>query len=78
MSVILVRHDGQVAAFVSPNKANLTDYYDRLPNDDPVKRAVLVKCAYAMQVARGDLDGPYSDAEADEIARVAAEADAAS
>jgi hypothetical protein len=66
---ILVHHDDDIAAVVSPKSARLCPPYDERPADDTDRQLILLKCAYALKIASGEIDDVYDDDEADRIAR---------
>jgi hypothetical protein len=47
----------------------LADELDQRPVSDPERTFVIFMCAYARDVARGDLPGPYTEGDARRYAR---------
>jgi hypothetical protein len=71
---IVVRHRGVAAAVCTPDRIYLLPKIDALAADDPDRVHVEVKCLIAGAILRGEVAGPYDDAEATEAAHALATA----
>jgi hypothetical protein len=64
-----IRYRGRLAAITTRRRVFLLPSMEAPPPGDPVLRFVGAKCLYCRDVARGVVDGPYSDERADKHAR---------
>jgi hypothetical protein len=67
----LITYGGRLAAACTPSHFCLVEELDRRPPDDPERTFVVLMCAYACLVLRGELPGPFSDNDARLFARCA-------
>jgi hypothetical protein len=66
---IVVLLAGDVAALCTQDRVYPATIIDRMPEGNPDRALVDVKCLIAGAILHGDLDGPYDDHEADQLAR---------
>lgn len=66
---IVVLLAGDVAALCTPDRVYPAQIIDRMPARHPDRALVDIKCLYAGAILHGDLEGPYDDDEADQLAR---------
>src|SRR5450755_1734092 len=62
---------GELVACATATRCILSGKLDSRPAGDPETTFVLCMCAYAGDVLRGELPGPYADQRAREFARAA-------
>lgn len=67
---ILVLHVDDVAAVCTRERIYPSPVVAAMPCDHPDRALVDVKCLVAGAILRGDLDGPYDDREAEQVARI--------
>ena len=65
----LIVQNGRAAAVVGETRIYLAPHVAALPTAHPVRRRVLIKAMYALEIADGRLDGPYDDEVAERWAR---------
>ena len=73
---IVVSLAGDVAALCTQDRVYPATVIDRMPEGHPDRALVDVKCLIAGAILHGDLDGPYDDREADQLARLILEDEA--
>jgi len=73
---IVVLLAGDVAALCTQDRVYPATVIDRMPQGHPDRALVDVKCLIAGAVLHGDIDGPYDDREADQLARLILEDEA--
>ena len=73
---IVVLLAGDVAALCTQDRVYPATITDRMPQGHPDRALVDVKCLIAGAILHGDLDGPYDDHEADQLARLILEDEA--
>ena len=66
-----VSYRGRLVACASARRCFLCDELDQRPAWDPERTFVFFMCAYAGDVLRGELPGPYTDHKARVYARAA-------
>jgi hypothetical protein len=64
-----ITYRGRAVAAATGLRFLLADELDRRAISDPERTFVIFMCAYAGEVARGELRGPYADADARRYAR---------
>ena len=69
MDIQPIIYRGRTVAACTRERIFLADALERRPPGDPELTFVLYMCAYAGDVARGELPGPYTDADAGRYAR---------
>jgi len=57
----LVRYEGEIVASVGRTRFYLAPGIEALPDGHPKLRVAVLMCVYALEVAQGQLPGPYSD-----------------
>jgi hypothetical protein len=67
----LITYQGRTVAAAGPERFSLAPEIARRPAGDPDRTFVIYMCAYAGDVLRGELPGPYSDHDAVRYARAA-------
>jgi hypothetical protein len=65
----LILQNGRAAAVVGADRIFLAHHIAGLPLEHPVRRHVMAKAFYALDVADGVRRRPYTDADADRWAR---------
>jgi hypothetical protein len=65
----MIVHHGRPAAVVGADRIFLAPHIAALPPSHPVRRHVVAKAMYALDVADGFEPGPYSDGAAERWAR---------
>ena len=65
----LILQNGRPAAVVGAQRIFLAPHIAALPLAHPVRRHVVAKAVYALDVAKGSRPGPYRDDAADRWAR---------
>lgn len=73
---IVVLLAGDVAALCTPDCVYPAHILHAMPLGHPDRELVDVKCLIAGAILHGDLDGPYDDVEADQLARLILEDEA--
>lgn len=71
MKVQPVMYCGRLVACATASRLFLADELERRPVGDPERTFVMFMCAYAGDVLRGELPGPYTDEQARLYARAA-------
>lgn len=71
MMVQPVMYRGRLVACATASRLFLADELERRPVGDPERTFVTFMCAYAGDVLRGELTGPYTDEQAQRYARAA-------
>ncbi len=71
MTLQPVTYGGRLVACATARRFFLCDELARRPAGDPERTFVIFMCAYAGDVLRGDLRGPYTDDRARMYARAA-------
>ena len=71
-TIQIIELDGRIAALIAGDEAIIRD--DLADHD---RRRAQAKALYALQIAAGELPGPYTDARAERYARTAAAASCA-
>ena len=69
MDIQPITYRGRTLAACTRERIFLADTLERRPPGDPELTFVLYMCVYAGDVARGELPGPYTDADARNYAR---------
>jgi hypothetical protein len=69
VSVQPITYRGRIVAAATRSRFFLADELDRRPVVDPERTFVAFMCAYAGDMARGALPGPYSEDDARRYAR---------
>jgi hypothetical protein len=64
-----ITYRGRTVAAATPSRFLLADELDRRTISDPERTFVIFMCAYAGDVARGVLPGPYTEDDARRYAR---------
>jgi hypothetical protein len=67
----LITHNGRNVATVGATRAHLAPELEQLPDGHPDKRFVAFMCLYALDIAAGELPGPYDQAAAEAYAQAA-------
>lgn len=65
----MIRYRGEIVAFATARQITYAGRVADLPATDPLRRFVHAMGVYASHVATGELDGPYTDDEAELFAR---------
>lgn len=71
MKVQPVMYRARLVACATASRLFLADELEGRPAGDPERTFVMFMCAYAGDVLRGELTGPYSDEQARRYARAA-------
>ena len=69
MDIQPITYRGRTVAACTRERIFLADALEHRPAGDPELTFVLYTCAYAGDIARGVLPGPYTDADARDYAR---------
>jgi hypothetical protein len=69
VSVQPITYRGRIVAAATRSRFFLADELERRPLADPERTFVILMCAYGGDVARGELPGPYAEADARRYAR---------
>jgi hypothetical protein len=64
-----ITYRGRTVAACTPERIFLSDELEQRPRGDPELTFVLYMCAYAGDIARGQLPAPYTDDDAVQYAR---------
>lgn len=64
MAQLILQH-GRPAAVVGARRIFLAPHISALPITHPVRRHVIAKATYALDIAAGQRSGPYSDRDAE-------------
>jgi hypothetical protein len=71
MGMLVVRYQGQPAAWVSADRIELYPRIAAFEADHPVRRWVMCTAIFAMEVLGGHIRGPFRQTRADHFARCA-------
>ncbi len=71
MDTITLTHQDQPVALAAPTRFWLAAHIEALPDKHPRKTHVCFMALYARDILTGHLPGPYTDQDAERLARLA-------
>jgi hypothetical protein len=69
--MFILRHEGRAGAWIGERRVSLADWVLELDDSDPVRRWMMSRAFFVLELQGGHIPGAFSEARADHFARCA-------